>query len=129
VNEMRRPPTLWLIAAGVLLLAACDGASQCTLVTVYAADEARACLGPPKTITELRACSGQPTRGVRIICLVDSGGQLYVATVGDSAQVSGTGWRSSDGFGDAQLSATEELRCSDFSSRVGFPEPAKQCSP
>lgn len=125
---MGRPPRFWSIALGVVLLAACDGASQCVQLTAYAADEARACLGPPKAIPELHVCSGQ-TRGVRTICLVDSGGQLYVAPVSDSASVWGTGWRYSDGEGDLQLSAAEEMRCSDFSSRVGFPEPAKRCSP
>jgi len=131
VSGMGRPPAFLPIAVGVMLIAGCDGASQCVHPSIYAADEARACLGAPKTVPEVEACSGQPTRGVRVICLVDSGGQLYVATVSDSATVWGPiGWRNSAAAGtDFQLSAAEEMRCSDFTSRVDFPEPAKQCTP
>src|SRR5262245_29821118 len=112
VSGMGRPSTFLSIGAGLMLLAGCDGADQCVHPSIYAADEARACLASPKTVPEVSACSGQPTRGVRIICLVDSGGQLYVATVRDSATVRGPmGWRYSGGGGaDVQLSAAEEMR-------------------
>ena len=128
---MGRPRTFRAIALAVVLLAGCDGASQCVHPSVYAADEARTCLGPAMVVIEVEACGGQQTRGLRTICLVDSGGQLYVATVSDSATVwVRMGWRYSDAPGtDVQLSAEEEMRCSDFTSRLGFPEPAKQCSP
>ena len=118
------------IVSGIMLLAACDGASQCVKLSAYAADEARTCLEVPETVTELRACSPDPqTRGVRIVCLVDDVGKLYVTVTSDSARVSGAGWRYSGGVGAQQLSAAEEMRCSDFSSHVGYPEPAKQCPP
>jgi hypothetical protein len=106
------------------------GSQQCAEVSAYPADEARACVGAAQTIPELQACSSVPaTRGVRIVCLVDSSGQLFVATTGDSATLSGTGWRYSGGAGEQQLSTSEQQRCTDFVSEVGFPEPSKQCSP
>jgi hypothetical protein len=127
---MKSSPTFLSIASGIMLLAACDGTSQCVKLSAYAADEARACLESPETATELRACSPDPqTRGVRIVCLVDDAGKLYVTVTSDSARVSGTGWRYTGGVGDQQLSVAEEMRCSDFSSSVGYPEPAKQCPP
>jgi hypothetical protein len=131
VSGMGGPVAFLSIAVGLMLIAGCDGASQCVHPSIYAADEARACLGAPKKVPEVQACTGQPMRGVRVICLVDSGGQLYVTIVSDSATVWGPmGWRYAGGAGtDTQLSAAEEMRCSDFTSRVGVPEPAKQCSP
>jgi hypothetical protein len=133
VSGMGRPPTFWSIAAGIVLLAGCDGASQFVHPSAYPADEARGCLGAPKGVADVFACTGQPVRAVRIICLVDSGGQLYLATVNEAASVwgkEGTSWRFSDAEGtDLDLTAAEEMRCSDFTSRVGVPEPAKQCSP
>jgi len=119
-----------LVVVSLLAFTACDSAQQCQKLFAYRADETRSCLQPPQPVPELLACTTEPlTRGVRIVCLVDRANQLYVATTSDSAQLSGTGWRYTGGAGDQQLSALESQRCADFLSRVGFPEPAKQCGP
>ena len=116
--------TLWALG-----FAACDDDLRCVELSAYAVDEARVCLQSPRAVPELQACAPYPpTRGVRIVCLVDGSGQLYVATINDSARVSGTGWRYSGGVGEQQLSALEMQRCTRISSEVGFPEPAKQCN-
>jgi hypothetical protein len=56
-------------------------------------------------------------------------GQLYVTTTGDSAHIAGTAWHYTGGVGDQQLSASEAQQCADFSARIGFPEPSKECAP
>jgi len=44
VSGMGRPPAFLPIAVGVMVIAGCDGASQCVHPSIYAADEARGCL-------------------------------------------------------------------------------------
>ena len=60
---------------------------------------------------------------------LNGAGQLYVATTGDSAHITGTGWRYTRGVGEQQLSTSEAQQCADFSARVGLPEPHKECVP
>jgi hypothetical protein len=120
----------------VLLVVALAGASvaceetQCRTPQAHAVDEGRSCLKPAMEIPELRACSpSPPTRGIRVFCLLDGNGHLYLAGGGDSETLSGNGWRYSDGTGTSALSATESKRCTDAIAAVGSLEPSKICAP
>jgi hypothetical protein len=104
--------------------------TQCRTPQAHAVDEGRSCVKPAVEIPELRACSpSPPTRGIRVFCLVDGNGLLYLAGGGDSETLSGDGWRYSGGTGANALSATEDGRCTDAIAAVGSPEPSKLCAP
>ena len=122
--------------ARVLLVFALAGTSlaceetQCRTPLAQAVDEGRSCLEPAVEIPELRGCSpSPPTRGVRVFCLVDGNGRLYLVGGGDSETLSGDGWRYSGGTGTNALSATESGRCTDAIAAVGSLEPSKLCAP
>ena len=108
---------------------ACED-TRCREMSANAVDETRYCLHASVTIPQLQACTPYPpTRGVRIVCLVNDGGQLHLASAGDSERIAGSGWRYSDGTGASALSAAEVQRCSEAIAKVGVPEPAKLCEP
>jgi hypothetical protein len=120
----------------VLLVVTLAGASiaceesRCRTPQAQAVDEGRSCVKPAMEIPELRACSPYPpTRGIRVFCLVDRNGLLYLAGGGDSETLSGDGWRYSGGTGTNALSATENARCTDAIAAVGSLEPSKLCAP
>lgn len=122
--------------AKVLLVVAMAGTSvaceeaRCRTPGAYGVDEGRSCLKPAMEISELRACSPYPpTRGIRVFCLLNGNGHLYLAGGGDSETLSGDGWRYSDGTGTSALSATESERCTAAIAAVGSLEPSKFCAP
>ena len=88
------------VIAGVSAVSLACEETRCREVSASVVDETRHCLRPAISIPELQACTPYPpTRGVRIICLVDSRGQLHLGSAGDSERVSGSGWRYSDAAG------------------------------
>jgi hypothetical protein len=104
--------------------------TRCRELSAHPLDEAGACLRPARSIPELQACTlYPPTRGIQIICLVDGSGQLFIASGGDSERVSGSGWRYSGGAGAQALTEQEQQRCAEATSKIGFPEPRKECAP
>lgn len=108
---------------------ACEEA-RCRALSARVVDEGRYCVGPEIAIPELEGCTPYPpTRGIRVLCLVDSDGQLYLASAGDSERLSGSGWRYSGGAGAQGLSAEDMQRCAEAIAQVGFPEPNKTCTP
>ena len=118
---------LFVVLAGTSV--ACEE-TRCRTPEAHAVDEGRSCLKPAMEIPELRACSPYPpTRGIRVFCLLDGDGHLYLAGGGDSETLSGGGWRYSDGTGTSALSATESQRCADAIASVGSLEPSKLCAP
>src|SRR5688500_12720234 len=93
---------LALVSAGAL---ACED-TRCVAALVYPVDEDLYCLRPPRLIPELQACAASPPpRRPRLVCLVDSLGELHLASTSDSVSVSGTGWRYSGGMEAQALSA------------------------
>jgi hypothetical protein len=124
----------WRNMATVLALTAMAGGplaceeTRCRGLSAYPLDEARACLRPSQSIPELQACTPYPpTRGIQFICLVDGSGQFFIASGGDSERVSGSGWRYSGGLGAQALTEQELQRCAEAMSKIGFPEPRKEC--
>jgi hypothetical protein len=122
-------PSTGVLAAVAAAFLACED-TRCRELSASAVDETRYCLRASVAIPELEACTPYPpSRGIRIICLVDSGGQLHLASRGDSERISGDGWRYSDGTGERTLSAEDMQRCAEAIAKVGLPEPAKLCGP
>jgi hypothetical protein len=109
--------------------ATCGNAGPCTKLSAYPVDQARACLRAPEVLPDVQACATRPgSLGIRIVCLVDSSGQFYVAPLITSSDIAGTGWHYTDGSGEQQLSMSEATQCADFSARLE-PDPSKECVP
>lgn len=122
-------PALGLLLVALGAASACEETRCRGDLSAYRVDETRYCLQTSMSIPELQACGPYPpTRGVRIVCLVDTLGQLYIGTAGDSERLSGSGWRYSDGTGQRALWAADTQRCSAAVESIGYPDSAKLCS-
>ena len=120
--------SLLVLLALVTSSVACEE-TRCRTPQAHPVDEGRGCLGPAIEVAELRACGPSlPGRGIRVFCLVDDRGDLYIVGGGDSESLSGQGWRYTGGTGQNGLSEAELKRCEDTIERSGKLEPADVCS-
>lgn len=121
-------PRLIVLAALVGSSVACEE-TRCRIPQAQAVDEERGCVQPAFAVPELRACTPYPpARGIRVFCLVDDGGQLYLVGGGDSERLSGDGWRYTGGTGPHALSPQEIERCDGAIEKAGNLDPADLCS-
>lgn len=122
----RSPLALGLVLS-ILTAAACVS-DRCGPLTIYRADEARACVYAPVIAPELEVCTPTPaSNDPEVICLANDSGELAWAVIAVDARVSGTGWRHTRGTGSQALTAAEQQRCGAFEAAAGGPPTSKRC--
>jgi hypothetical protein len=120
---------IFLVATLAASSVACED-NRCRTPEAQLVDESAGCVRPAMAIPELKACTPYPpTRGIRVFCLLAANGDLYLASGGDSENLSGTGWRFTGGEGARALSTTENERCAAAMAAVGDVGSWKMCSP